>query len=826
MSYFIAFICGVVLFRASRFFPLTALALVPAATALYILKRQAGSGAAFSLRALGFPLALALIATSGFFYARASHHAAAAAVSGPADRALLINGTVQGEGTALRSRPHLVLHTVTVHQAVNGDSRAVALKEAKIITDSPLVPDDRYEIRARLWEGKPLLNPGSPGRLWNTPRPVPLGHAVSVRRDVEHSPGIFAAARMRLRAFIKEAFSARTAAFLLSIIIGERALLPKETRDAFNATGLAHLLSISGAHFGLLLFVVFGLLRAGLRRLPSRALLTLSLYGTPSQAAALLSVPFIVAYLGISAESYPALRAFIMIALFLFGLLLQRRRFWRPALLIAAAVILLLAPDAYTDISFQLSFIAVLCIGLAAERAFGRARPREEGERRASRAARFSRYALTQLKTSALLSCAATFGTAPLVAYSFHYVSIISPVANLVITPFIGLLVLPLALVSSFIFLLFGAFPFQSLLETFTSGALSLIERTAQLSGASVAVPAFPPVLLVFFYGALVVFAATAARVQAGAQNNKAVLLFRILPLCAAGIPFIVYAALRAAGPERLCVTFLDVGQGDASVVELPDGAVLVVDTGSTGLQVADFLRSRGIRAIDALALSHGQSDHAGGLAALFEEFTVRELWDNGRLLYSESPESPQGIPGAATHRRLSRGDVLSGSGYSITVLHPSEGFSSARPADPEQNNDSLVLRIQGRSASFLFTGDIEREGQESLLPLEGHLKSTVLKAPHHGSRSSATAAFFAAVSPEAVVISVGRGNRYGHPGEEVLSLLADARVFRTDRDGAVGICETSGAGLQVKRAADGILREPGSVRDEVANFKNLFLLW
>lgn len=812
MSFLVAFISGVVLFQALRFFPYSALAVSLAASAA-IAARRHGSGSLRSLRTLGVPLGLALVAGIGLFHAR-THDTSTAPPSLPADRAVLLKGTVLSEGVPLRAPSSLFLQTVAVHRAVDSGNREVRLGEVRIVTDTALAPDTRYEISATLFGERTLLNPGL---HWEGSRTSSLGYAAWARTEEAAPAGGFAAARKKLRNFIKRSFSAPAASFLLSIIIGEQSLITRETRDAFNATGLAHLLSISGAHFGLLLVVVFGLIRAVLKRLPSRILARLSLYATPSQAAALLSLPFIAAYLGISLENYPALRAFIMISLFLFGLVLQRRRFWLTALLFAAVVILLLQPDAYADLSFQLSFVAVLCIGLAAEQGLAGKRLQEEQGRAEPEAPGIFRHALSYIKTSALFSCAATFGTAPLVAYCFHYVSVISPLANLIVTPLVGLLILPLSLFSSLAFLLSGYFPFLSVIEGLTAGTLSLIDRTAQLPAASLAVPAFPPILLVFFYGALFFYAAMSVREQ---RPQLSITLFRILPLCVALVPFFVYAVVKTSVPQRLCATFLDVGQGDAAVVELPDRNVVVVDTGGNGSAVSRYLRSRGITTIHALALSHGQSDHAGGLRTLIEEFDVKEVWDNGRLRY------PEGSLKEAAHRRLERGEVLSGRGYAITVLHPYEGFVPSGSGYEAENNDSLVLKIQGGGVSFLFTGDLGKEGQESLLPLGGYLKSTVLKAPHHGSKSSGSAAFFGAVDPEVAVISVGRNNRYGHPHEEVLALLNGARVVRTDRDGAVGVCEADGGEPEVKRAADFVLREPSGVRDEVINFKKLFLLW
>ena len=195
--------------------------------------------------------------------------------------------------------------------------------------------------------------------------------------------------------------------------------------------------------------------------------------------------------------------------------------------------------------------------------------------------------------------------------------------------------------------------------------------------------------------------------------------------------------------------------------------------------------------------MSHGHHGHTGGLGYLVNNFKVRAVWDNGRLIHQKE------ILEKAGHVVLEKGDTVKGSGYAITVLHPYKGFYCANAKNSEENseenNDSLVLKLKGTSASFLFTGDIEKEGEEDAAHTGPSLKSTVLKVAHHGSRSSSSEVFIDAVSPEVAVISAGRKNRFGHPHEETLARLAGCRVFRTDRDGAVGIREGGGGSVLVK---------------------------
>ncbi len=771
MTYFISFIYGASLFYVHRFFPIASVFISLILIALLFCskvrkqkgchcEKQSDEAIPFLSRLLRLRLAMtrktlfhvfiiAIIAASGFYYAKAS------------------------------SAPEPSLSDI------GGDSY--------------------------------FLNPGGNTKLLT-------GYAMEIKETGGRSAGFFQRARSKINKNIRDNFSEDSAAFLMSIITGERSLSAKETRDAFNATGLAHILSISGAHFGLLLFILFRMFRFLIKRLPHDLFVRLSLYLTPSQIAAILCVPFMIGYLGISGMSVPAIRAFIMINLFLFGLMIQRKGFWLNTLLFAAVIVILIQPDSIVDLSFQLSFIAVFCIGIAAEHKNGETETRGNGEleKQDEKKNLFHRLPISPLlrfiMSSGKISLAATIGTAPLVAYHFHYFSVISPVTNLIFTPVIGFVILPAALVLSFVSLIFNIFPLHSLIDAITSLVIALIKMTARLSFVDIKIPAFPPILLITFYLGVMVY--VIARLRA----TKRQMLRCYSAAAIALMPVIIYIGIKAAAPDGIKITYLDVGQGDSAVVELPDNKTIAIDTGRRGFQTAGFLRYKGIKTIDAVILSHGQSDHAGGMRYLLKNFKVHEIWDNGRLVYLEDflADMHENI----THRKLQRGDIIEGKGYRITVLHPYDGFYTLYSDDNDENNDSIVLKIQGRKNSFLFTGDIEEEAEDDIAHLKEHLKSSVLKIPHHGSKTSASQTFLSAVSPEVAVISVGRKNTYGHPHDETLDALDGVKIFRTDMDGAIGIRETDDGSLDVRTWREFQLSEAKNTKDELLNFKKLFLIW
>jgi competence protein ComEC len=245
-----------------------------------------------------------------------------------------------------------------------------------------------------------------------------------------------------------------------------------------------------------------------------------------------------------------------------------------------------------------------------------------------------------------------------------------------------------------------------------------------------------------------------------------------------------------------LHATFIDVGQGDSALFELPDGTIVLVDGGEEGHGLSDvvpILEEKGITAIDLMILTHPHSDHCGGLDEVMDHVQVAEIWENGETL---------GTPAFAGY-----GSARNDSG--AEVVHPALGDSrtfgeavlvvlATATGYPEVNNDSVVASLEYRGVRFLLPGDAEVEEQLDLLDAYGaQLEADVLKVPHHGSFNF-TAAFPETVAPEYAVISCGAGNDYGHPHEEALDAYSaiSAAICRTDLMGDITFT-TDGADLE-----------------------------
>jgi competence protein ComEC len=646
------------------------------------------------------------------------------------------------------------------------------------------------ELAVRVKTPERRLNPGS---LRRNPYAVlvsahPGGTDGAIRSPLVRTNAL----RQRMNSTFREHLSPHSASLVMAITTGQRGEMDPALRRKFRDAGLAHLLSISGTHFGLFGVLVFGLLKLGFTHLPRGALERLTAYLTPSESAALLTLPFALSYLGISGASIPSVRAFVMMGLFLCGLLIGRGGHWMRFLLAAAVVLVLGDPQVVTSLSFQLSFIAVFFIGAVVRGLHSTPSPWAEAQEHGNWALKYARKALW-------ITLSASLGVLPLVAYHFHYVSVVSPLSNLLVTPLVGFVLVPLSLAGVFLYLVTGAYVIGPILDPVARLVLWFVERIGSFPHASLAVAQFPAALVLMFYAGGIVFFFFRSR------------WLLLVP----AVPFVVYGLSLVFAPRTLAVTFLDVGYADAAVAELPDGKTLVIDTGKSGMEVERFLQYRGISDIDAVVLTHGHYDHSGGVRRLLEKFSVKELWDNGRLHYPEG-YFPQGVG----RRELRRGDVLESAGVSVQILHPWKGFYTFRGTEhTEMNNSSLVLRIAGKKGSFLLAGDVEKEAVEDVRHLGEVLRSDVLKLPHHGKDPDLVRELAEMVTPQVVVASAGR------LGSESYEHLDGMRVVVTGAEGAMRVEEGSDQ-LRVKPYREYVLKETTNFSEELRNFRRLFTVW
>ncbi len=576
----------------------------------------------------------------------------------------------------------------------------------------------------------------------------------------------------------------------LGIVIGERGYLQLELQEWFMATGTIHLLSISGSHLGLVAVVVFGGVRQGiLRLLPLPLLLTVSRSVTATRLAIVVTWPMVALYALLAGAELATVRSLAMITVGLLTVWIGHQRHLYHAMAAAALVIVWHDPRAIFDISFQLSFLSVLVI---IRTVYGMGSVEEAETPQSGPVRRLVHYGRDAL----VMSAAVTMATLPAVAWYFNQVPWLGIVSNLAAIPYTGIVLVPLSLLTALWSVVTGTdhLPAGWLLERLFAWLLHGLRFCSELPGVEwhIRAPSVPSIVL--FYLAL--GAATAG------WASRRLRLFGVglvvLVLCGW-----IWSPRWDVDGDRWRVTFLDVGQGDSAVIELPDGETVLIDGGARYERfdmgrgvVAPFLWNRGIRHLDHVIGTHEQLDHVGGLTWVLRHVPVGRYWTTG---VERSEQFAVDLRTTLRERRIphsvaARGtEVLPRGPCRLTTLNPDPAGEATLVLHTSSgtmlNNHSIVSRLTCGAHSVLFAADIESDGLRRLGD-EGRRQVTVLKVPHHGARSSLDGAWIRAVHPQYAVISVGRGNSYGHPVAAVLKAYQDeqATVARTDRDGAVWI--------------------------------------
>ena len=646
----------------------------------------------------------------------------------------------------------------------------------------PLLPGDRVQAAVTLRAPRGFRNPGAPdsARRAAAAGVMAVGgvHApAALVRFADEPSGppwlLVRRALARLRGRMLDAVNARLVGdgrvLTASLVLGDRGDVDRPLDDAFRTAGVTHVLSVSGLHLAIAAFLFYVGLRRLFLRVPRFA------RGHPvARWAALIALPATLAYTIVTGAQVATVRACVVAGVWLLAVALGRRATAPQALAIAALVLLVWSPLELFDPSFQLSFAAALGTALLAPRwsPTGIGGPLH---------ARLTRFALRMIAASA----AAIVATLPIAAYHFSQVQPAGLLTNLVVVPLAELLVVPTGLAGA---LLSAAHAppgdWLLLLTGFEAELMGAFVRWCATWAPSwrVAQPSF--VEVVALYAGLGALALNVRHAR------------RVLVACWLLVALAVGVRLGFQRTSTmLTATFLDVGQGDACVLELPGGRVAVIDGGGSfdpsfdpGEQViAPFLYRRGIHRIDLVILSHPHPDHANGLGFLVESFEVGEVWTNGqptaqpgtvRLLAAAARKQ---IPTPTPHP-LSLGEVR------FVPLAPfdADGHFTIDPTFGE-NDNSLVVAVEYAGRRLLFAGDLEADGEAALIARTTP-RADVLKVPHHGSRTSSSRELIDAVRPEVAVVSVGERNRWGFPNAAVVARYraANTRLYRTDRDGAV----------------------------------------
>jgi competence protein ComEC len=591
------------------------------------------------------------------------------------------------------------------------------------------------------------------------------------------------------------------AALGAGILLGVRSSIAPEVADDFATAGLTHVVAISGWNIAIVAALVAAMLRP---REPRRG---------GRRAGVVAAVAIVAGYVLLTGASPSVVRAALMAAAMLVGRLAGSRAHATSALGLAALVMLMAAPSVLWDVGFQLSLLAtagLIWFGAAFE-------------------ARLRGWP-GWIREPIALTMAAQVTTLPVILVNFERLSLVAPIANVLVVP-----IVPLAMAASAVAALGGVVVDLIALGPVGAGAAWLVGGAAWLvlramievgalmasvpmAAVDVGVPA-PFAIAWFPILGLATWAlrrdgpAPEARVADEAMTSTLTALAKLarpVPMGLALVGVLALVTVLGRPDGRLHVTALDIGQGDSILVETPTGATMLVDGGPDPELTLRRLGSNlpfHVRRIDLLVLSHPHQDHVAGLVDVLDRFEIGAVLHAGigfenaafdRLVADASVTSvPVGLARAGQVLAL---DPVT----SIEVLYPTQADADAPLPDGDINNGSVVLLLQHGGFQAILTGDAEAPVEAILIERGAVPRVDVLKVGHHGSHSSSTPEFLAALEPSVAMISAGLDNEYGHPAPETLATLAahpDLAVYRTDLHGDVEL-STDGHTYRVRTDA------------------------
>nr|WP_319493574.1 DNA internalization-related competence protein ComEC/Rec2 [uncultured Desulfobacter sp.] len=579
-------------------------------------------------------------------------------------------------------------------------------------------------------------------------------------------------------------FADQARAVLNALITGQKEMIHERTRDDFSKAGLSHILAVSGLHMSLVGVGFFSIFIFILNLHPA-----LVITGFAKKTAGLLTLLPLTAYALFAGFSPSTQRALIMAAVFLISFLIEKEKDPLNTLYFAASLILLIDPGALFSISFQLSFVCVFFI-ISGFIFWGQTLGFPQNKW------------IKRICFMILTTVFAGIGAAPVTVFYFNMFSLVQVGTNFVMIPVIGFLSLPLGL-AGLVSMAFwpGLANFLFALDIhLLSYCLRGIHWIVGFDWTWVRVVT-PRAIETFLYYALMLCFGFAIM-----KKNKGG-IFLIFLLVIAGIISAGQGILKRFNPRKLVVHTLDVGQGNAAVIITPGGKTLLIDAGGFGGRstfdtgryiVGPFLWNNWIKTLDAVILTHPDSDHMNGLPFIFDNFRIRQWIKNHDI-------STSGVFKHLMRTAKAKGVRINTPGpnashilwdqVQINILGRRDLHSGGH-----DNDNSLVTRIEFLSFSMLFPGDIEEKREIELVNTKNFsLESDVFMAPHHGSCSSSSELFLDKVGPSGVIISCGYMNRHKFPCRTVLQRYRRNKiaVFRTDLMGAVTL-QSDGIGYTV----------------------------
>jgi len=627
-----------------------------------------------------------------------------------------------------------------------------------------------------------------------------------VKRD-QGNPALTAVYTLRrgLSESLSKALPEPQNALAQGILLGLRSTIPQELKDAFTRTGTTHILAISGHNLSIFIGICLAI--------------GIWIFGRRHRIYIWLALAITWLYTLISGMSPPVIRSALMISIFLTAELLGRQRHSMTALLFAAAVMTVFQPSVLGDVSFQLSFMAMSGLIIISPSLISRGRSSSD---KLVRSRGFIRSTLYLCTDSTAVTIAALITTWPLIAYYFGTFSLVAIPAT-----FFASLALPGIIIASAITGIAGlALPLLSMCSGWITWAIIsffmlIIQGFDALPFTCVSI--HPHAWHIWLYYAAVAIIVKALHnsdktarttlqaltmIRSGASHLSQrvnVIPKRRVLLPAASALILLWSAILTTQDGKLHVSFLDVGQGDAILIQMPGRQNILIDGGPSPQKLKTELSKKlsfWDRDIDIVFLTQPHADHVTGAVDILKNYHVNKVIEapqaaSRSAIYSEWLET---VEDNQILRQIVDSDyaIEFGSGIMMEILHPPNTPFTNANADAH----NLVMRLSWKDVSFLFTADIGSDIEQYLVNQRAAVRSTELKEAHHGSSTSSSDIFISTVRPSAAVISSGEGNKFGHPAPEILdrfhNLVGHDNTFITANHGTIEFI-TDGTSLRVR---------------------------
>lgn len=539
---------------------------------------------------------------------------------------------------------------------------------------------------------------------------------------------------------------------LLAILLGDKDKLSEDIQESFKTSNLSHMLAVSGAHVS---YIILGL----------TYVLQNSIIGKKN--GKIVCIIFLLAFMAITNFTPSVTRACIMAILTLLSSIIYRKSDVYTNISVAALITLIFNPYSLLDLGFQLSYGGTIGIIIFIKRIQEK---------------KSNSKVINYIKQMALVSIYANIIIIPIMMYHFNTVSFTFIISNIMASPILGIIV-----ITGFLFIITSITvkPLTRLIAIFIKPILSILIKISQICSKlpfSNILVVTPYMFNVISYYAIILYCIKSKK------NNKCKIIICLLIVLIL-INFIIYIF-----PQKLRIFFIDVGQGDSTLIITPDKKKVLIDGGgSDSFDVGEkvllpYLLDRRILKVDYVLISHFDTDHCGGILTIMEKVKVKNIIISEQAEHSENYERFKKL---MIHKKIrlievKKGDKIKIGRYSeFKILFPTSRLLSENPL----NNNSIVAQFNYNNFKMLFTGDIEKLAEQQILKTEkAEIRADILKVAHHGSKTSSIPEFIKAVKPKIALIGVGKNNTFGHPNQQTIKNLENikCRIYRTDLQGEI----------------------------------------